>query len=87
MCCFQAVEVLVSKTNSEWEHPFHNIRCPCWLVERSFIWETRLGKGNFWIKVLSLVQLITENGLRHARGPVHSTSSPLNLFPTRVTVY
>ena len=27
--------VLVSKTNSEWEHPFYNIRCPCWSAERS----------------------------------------------------
>ena len=27
--------VLVSKTSSEWEHPFHNIRCPYWLAEHS----------------------------------------------------
>ena len=36
-----------------------------------FIWETGLGKGSFRIKVLTLVQLITENRLMHARGPVH----------------
>ena len=28
------------------------------------------GKGSFWIEVLTLVQLITESRLRHARGPV-----------------
>ena len=27
--------VLVSKTNSEEEHPFYNIRCPCWSAECS----------------------------------------------------
>ena len=27
--------VLISKTNSEQEHPFHNIRSPSWLAERS----------------------------------------------------
>ena len=36
-----------------------------------FIWETRVGNGSFWIKVLTLVQNIIENKLRHARGPVH----------------
>ena len=34
--------------------------------------KTRLGKGSFQIEVLTLVQLMTENRLRHARGPVHS---------------
>ena len=36
-----------------------------------FVWETRLGKGSFQIEVLTLVQNITENRIRHARGPVH----------------
>ena len=36
-----------------------------------FIWETILGKESLRIKVLTLVQNITENRLRHARGPVH----------------
>ena len=36
-----------------------------------FIWETRLGKGSFQMEVLTLVQNITENRLRVARGPVH----------------
>ena len=36
-----------------------------------FIRDIRLGKGSFQIKVLTLVQLIMENRLRHARGPVH----------------
>ena len=35
-----------------------------------FIWEARLGEGSFWIKVLTLIQNIMENRLRHARGPV-----------------
>ena len=25
----------IFRPSSEWEHPFHNIRCPCWLVECS----------------------------------------------------
>ena len=24
------------KAQLEWEHPFHNIGCLCWLAERSF---------------------------------------------------
>ena len=82
--------VLVSKTSSEWEHLFHNIRCPCWLTEHSklssyllfsspltnslYIQETRLGKGSFRIDV----QNVMENRLSHARGPVHLTSNPLH---------
>ena len=34
------IEVRVSiglKTKIRVEHPFHNIRCPCWLAERSFM--------------------------------------------------
>ena len=42
-----------------------------------FNWETRLDNGSFWIKVMTLVQNITENRFRHARGPVYFTSSPL----------
>ena len=34
-------------------------------------------KTEFQIEVLTLVQNLTENRLRHARGPVHS-SSPLH---------
>ena len=30
-----------------------------------------LGKGSFQIEVLTLVQNIMENRLRHARGPAH----------------
>ena len=41
--------------------------------------KTRLGKGNFRIEVLTLVQLITENRLSHARASVHSTLSPLHI--------
>ena len=36
--------------------------------------------GSFRIEVLTLVQNITENRLRHARGPVHFTSSLLHLL-------
>ena len=88
--------VFVSKTSSEWEHLFHNIRCPCWLTEHSklssyllfnspltnslYIQETRLGKGSFRIDVLTLVQNIMENRLRHARGPVHSYVESITLI-------
>ena len=36
-----------------------------------FFLETRWGKGSFWIEVLTLVQNISENRIRHARVPVH----------------
>ena len=35
-----------------------------------FIWETRLGEGSFWIKVLTNIQNIMVNRLRLAKGPV-----------------
>ena len=41
------------------------------LVGRALKTFLLLGKGSFHIKVLTLVQNITENRLRHARGPVH----------------
>ena len=40
-----------------------------------FMWETRSGKDRFQIKVLTLVQNIMENRLRHAIGPVHYIES------------
>ena len=40
-----------------------------------FIWETRLGKDRFQIEPLTLIQNITENRLRHVRGPVQFTES------------
>ena len=43
------------------------------------IWDT-LGKGSFRIEVLTLVQLITENRLRQARGPVHSHSESITFM-------
>ena len=51
-------QVLISKTSSEWEHPFYNFSCPCWLAEL--------------LKVLTPIQPIMDNRIRHARGPVHS---------------
>ena len=42
-----------------------------------------MSKGSFQIRVLALVQLITENRLRHGSGPVHFTSSPLHVIGTR----
>ena len=35
------------------------------------IWGMTLVKGSIQFKVLFLIQLIMENRLRHARGPVH----------------
>ena len=35
-----------------------------------FIWDARLGKGSFQMEALTLIQNITENRIRHARGPV-----------------
>ena len=40
-----------------------------------FIWETRLGKVRFQIEAMTLIHNITENRLRHARGPVQNTES------------
>ena len=46
------------------------------IVDRlHFIWETRFSKAKFQIEILTLVQNITENRPRHARGPVHYIES------------
>ena len=29
------IQILISKTYSEWEHPFYNIKCPCCEAERA----------------------------------------------------
>ena len=51
-----------------------------------FVWETRLGKGSFQIEVLILVQNITENRLRHARGPVHYIESVTSIAQVSYTL-
>ena len=73
--------------SSEWEHPFHNIRCGWQMVGRALktfllLWlsVSLFGKQNwvktgFQIEVLTLIQNLTENRLRHARGPVQFTET------------
>ena len=43
----------------------------CTFLQQIFWEKTRLGKASFRIEVLTLVRIIMENRLRHARGTIH----------------
>ena len=60
--------LLVSKMNSEWKHPFHNIRCLCWSAEAQnfpfiFYYGREVKEYTHYYIVLNVGQAVSKRGI------------------------
>ena len=85
LCSLAKVQKLAS-IHLEISLPSKEMNCLTLLRLCLFILETRVGKDRFQIEVLTLVQNITENRLRHDRGPVHYIKSVTSIAQVSYTL-